>query len=245
MEQSPARYSPDGYWMWNGTQWIPNPYRPVAPMPAMAAAYQPAGFRASVTSILLLANVVGVILLTVFNVTNDLVSSPNDNQAILIGVLALLAVVVWLGTFIASIVFFCMWLHRVVANMPALGAPDPRWSPARSVVYCFIPIVNWFHPLWSTLDAWRGADSSRRWIDRGSRRTIRPPGLFVAWWVTWLVGNYSFNISGRLSGAGAVAFDVVGGLALCAAAGLCILVIRDVTARQERKNQLIAGGQLV
>jgi len=40
-------------------------------------------------------------------------------------------------------------------------------------------------------------------------------------------------------------FDVVGGSVQIVAAVLCVMVIREVTARQERKNQLIASGQLV
>ena len=129
--------------------------------------------------------------------------------------------------------------------MPALGAPDPRWSPARAVVYCFIPFLNWFHPLWSTLDAWRGADTSRRWLDRPSRRSLRPPALIGYWWAAWLGGSCVLNIGSRINGPAGAVFDVVGGAVQIVAAVLCVMVIRDVTARQERKNALIAGGQLV
>lgn len=242
MQQQTGQFSPDGYWMWNGTQWVPNPYRTLAAPPA-AAPYQPADFRAFVTSVLLVANIVGVVLLTVAIVVGDLSSAASSN--LLFSFFVLFAVLAWFGTLIPAIVFFCMWLHRVVRNMPALGAPDPRWSPARSVVFCFIPIVNWFHPLWSTLDAWRGADASRRWIDQGSRKAIRPPVLFATWWATWLIGNYAFNISARLSGAAAALFDVLAGACLVVAALLCMRMVREVTARQELKNQLIASGRLV
>jgi uncharacterized protein DUF4328 len=245
VQQQAGQISPDGYWMWNGAEWVPNPYRPAAP-PPVSRPYESAAFRASVLTILLAVNIAGTVLLTVATVIDDLNPSPGDEQmAAVIAALTLLAAVAWLATFIACIVFFSMWLHRVVCNMPQVGAPDPRWSPARSVVYCFIPILNLFHPLWSVLDAWRGADASRRWLDRASRRAIRPSLLFAGWWIAWLVGNYSFNISARLSGTAAATLDVVGGLGICVAAVLCILVVREVTARQERKSQLIAGGQLV
>jgi uncharacterized protein DUF4328 len=245
VQQQAGQISPDGYWMWNGAEWVPNPYRPV-PAPPVSVPYGSAASRATVTSILLAVNIAGTVLFTIATVIDDLNPSPGDEQtAAVIAVLTLLAVVVWFATFIACIVFFSMWLHRVVRNMPQLGAPDPRWSPARSVVYCFIPILNLVHPLWSVLDAWRGAAASRRWLDKPSRRAIRPPLLFAGWWTTWLVGNYSFNISARLSGTAAAIFDVVGGMGICVAAALCILIVRDVTARQERKSQLIASGQLV
>ena len=242
--QQTGQISPDGYWMWDGTQWVPNPHRPVAAPPA-AAPYESPASRAGIASILLYSNIAGILFLMVDGVLIDLLPNPTDAQSIVIGLWSLVTIVVWGGTLIAAIVFFCMWLHRVVRNMPALGAPDPRWSPARSVVYCFIPFVMWVHPLWSVLDAWRGADTSRRWLDRTARRTIPPPQLMVWWWAAWLIGSYVLNIGSRLNGGVAAALDVLGGIGQMAAAVLCVMVIRDVTARQERKNQLIASGQLV
>lgn len=230
--------------MWNGTQWVPNPNRPVA-YPPVSAPYESAAARAGIASILIYANIAGVVVLSAFSIVNDLIPNPNNNQALLVGLFALLALLAYFGTFIAAIVFFCMWLHRIVRNMPALGAPDPRWSPTRAVVYCFIPIVWLVHPLWSVLDAWRGADASRRWLDKGSRRTLRAPGLIVAWWAAWLIGSYATNIASRINGPVAVPFDVIGGAAQIVAAVLVVMVIRMVTARQDRKNELITSGQLV
>ena len=244
MQQQSGQISPDGYWMWNGAQWVPNPYRP-APAPPPAAPYESAGPRAGTASILVLSSIAGIVLLTAANLVIDLIPNPDDNQSLIVGLLSLVALVVWLGTLIGAVVFFCMWLHRVVRNMPALGSPDPRWSPARAVVYCFIPFILLVHPLWSVLDAWRGADASRRWLDQGTRRMLRAPSLIVGWWAAWLIGSFVLNISSRMSGGIAVALDVVGATSQIAAAVLCVMVIRAVTARQERKNQLIAGGQLV
>jgi hypothetical protein len=50
------------------------------------------------------------------------------------------------------------------------------------------------------------------------------------------------NDPGTLASAPAV--DLVGSIVLIAAAALAILTIRDVTARQDRKNELIVTGQL-
>jgi hypothetical protein len=244
VQQQTGQISPDGYWMWNGAQWVPNPYRPMAAPPA-AAPYQSAGPRGGIASILVLSNIAGIVLLAAASLTIDLITNPNDTQSLFVGLLSLVALIVWLGTLIGAVVFFCMWLHRVVLNMPALGSPDPRWSPARAVVYCFIPFIWFVHPLWSVLDAWRGADASRRWLDQGARRILRTPRLIAGWWVAWLIGNYVLNISSRMSGGLAVALDVIGAIGQIVAAVLCVMVIREVTARQEHKNQLIASGQLV
>jgi Domain of unknown function (DUF4328) len=244
VQQQAGQTSPDGYWMWNGAQWVPNPYRPMAAPPA-AAPYESAGPRGGIASILILSNIAGIVLLAAASLTFDLITNPNDTQSVVVGLLSLVALIVWLGTLIGAVVFFCMWLHRVVRNMPALGSPDPRWSPARAVVYCFIPFVWFVHPLWSVLDAWRGADASRRWLDRGARRMLRAPRLIAGWWAAWLIGNYVLNVSSRMSGGVAVVLDVIGAIGQIVAAVLCVMVIREVTARQERKNQLVESGQLV
>lgn len=227
--------------MWDGAQWVPNPYRPT-PMPPMTAPYESAAARAGFASIFIYASIAGIALLVVASVALDLVSDPNN---LAVGLLSLVAFIVWIGTFVAAIVFFCMWLHRVVRNMPSLGAPDPRWSPARAVVYCFIPFISLIHPVFSVLDAWRGADTSRRWLDQGTRRTLRTPPLLIAWWVAWLAGSYLSNIGSRFTGPTALVFDVVGGVAQIVAAVLVVMVIRQLTARQDRKNELITSGQLV
>ena len=211
----------------------------------MAAPYESAGYRSLVTQIVIGANILGFLLLIVWDAL-DAVYGPTPSDAFtLIDAVDLVAVLVFYGTLVAAIVFFCMWLHRIVRNMPALGSPDPRWSPARAVVYCFIPFLNLVHPLWSVLDASRGADPSRRWLDRAARRTIRAPILLASWWALWLIGGYVSRIALRTNGTGGDILDMVANVIGIGAAVLCVLVIRDVTARQERKNQLIASGQLV
>lgn len=194
--------------------------------------------------------IVGLLLLILFDVVDAVYSSqtryPGDALTLAVGLISIVAVVVFYGFFISAIVFFCMWLHRVVRNMPSLGSPDPRWSPARAVVYCFVPILNLFHPFWSVLDAWRGADSSRRWTDLSTRRAIRPSALLGGWWALWLIGGILSRISFYMSsGAGGSLVDVVANVAIIGAAVLAILVVRDLTTRQEYKQGLISTGQLV
>ena len=132
--------------------------------------------------------------------------------------------------------------------MPALGAADPRWSPAGAVRRCFIPFMNLFHPLWGTLDAWRGADQSQRWIDVTARKRLRPPLVITGWWSAWLIGNWVAGFGSGLVGASNTAagdlLNAVGLTIVIAAAVLAVLVVREVTSRQERKQELIATGQL-
>jgi hypothetical protein len=256
MAQQVGQMSPDGKWLWNGAEWIPN-----APVPAAAAPppvlwarpYESAHLRATLVTIFLLASTVGLVVLGGFNVLVPTAGSPtsSDTQAVLVGVGALLVLVVYFGTLIPSIVFFCMWVHRVVRNMPALGSGDPRWSPTGAVVRCFIPFLNLVHPMSGTLEAWRGSDSSRRWINVVERKAIKVPGVIIGWWSLWLIGNFVSNVGSRLTSnkdSGAVAVGdsliVIGNLLLIGSAVLAVLVVRAVTARQDRKYELIETGQL-
>jgi hypothetical protein len=219
----------------------------------LAHPYESARGRATLATIFLFANLVA----TVIGIAFDFVeisfgaANPTDNHALIAGLAALVFLVAYLGTFIPAIVFFCMWVHRVVRNMPALGALDPRWSPAGAVWRCFIPFLNLAHPMSGTLDAWRGSDPARRWINVTDRKAIAVPVLIIGWWACWLIGRVVSTVASRLTNGSdprtvlvGYWIDVPASLMLIAGAVLAVLVVREATARQDRKNDLIASGQL-
>jgi hypothetical protein len=256
MAQQVEQISPDGKWLWNGTDWIPHTPAPVAPpLVPWAKPYQSALFRSRFIIILLLANAAALVIGIAF----DLVSMASgvdeaayrQFQTVAIRVLWIAFVVGFYGTYISCIVLFCMWLHRVVRNMPALGSWDARWSPSGAVVRCFVPFLNFAHPLFGTLDAWRASDPAQRWASWPARKQMRPPALIIAWWSTYFIGalmsRIAFQMS-RSSDPGAVAtstaVDLASAIVLIAAAVLAVFTIRDVTRRQDHKNELIVTGQL-
>ena len=215
-----------------------------------ARPYESARFRAMFVTIFIAINIVGFVLLAIVEVllpgAQAQASTVNDTQAMLVGLLALVMLIVYFGSLIPAIVFFCMWVHRVVRNMPALGAFDPRWSPAGAVGRCFIPFLNLVHPMSGTLDAWRGADPSQRWINVAARKRIRPPLFIIGWWSLWLIGNWAALPGSRVgnSTAAQASISVAGAILVMGAGALAIITVREVTARQDRKNELIAHGQL-
>jgi hypothetical protein len=81
-------------------------------------------------------------------------------------------------------------------------------------------------------------------------RPITP--LLAAWWGIYLGGRIVATFSNRLvlsNDASTVVtgafIDLVANLALAVSAGLAILVVRQVTARQDAKRDLIVRGRLV
>ena len=222
--------------------------------PAWARPYESARQRATLVTIFLLASVLALVVGIAFDIVDIAylrTAAPGDSFTLVEAALGITYLLAFYATLIPAVIFFCVWLHSVVRNMPALGARDPRWSPAGAVVRSFIPFLNLVHPLWSTLEAWRGADPETRWIDARARKAIRAPLLISAWWALWLIGAVTSQVASRMSSSAdtgtqvtGLALDIVSNLALIGAAVLAVLVVREVTARQDHKNELIAGAQL-
>jgi len=253
-QQQAGHVSPDGYWLWDGTQWVPNPNRP-AVASGWAPPFETARFRAAMTTVFLIANAIALglgILWTVLNIAYIQTTAPDTSFTVVWGVVAVAYVVLLIGTAIPAAVFFSMWVHRVVRNMPALGSPDWRRSPGWSVGSSFIPILSLFYPYWAVLDAWRASDPRWRWLNRPARKALGVPPLPAAWWALYLaalvtsrvasVMDRSQDLGTRVAGS---AVDIAASVVLIGAAALAIFVVRDLTARQEHKNELIASGQLV
>jgi hypothetical protein len=251
MAQQAGQISPDGKWLWNGTEWIPYAPAPVAPpLVPWAKPYESALFRSRFIMILLLANAVALVIGIAYDAAS-VASGVDASSNLAVGLLALAYVVSYYGTFIPCVVLFCMWLHRVVRNMPALGSWDARWSPSGAVVRCFVPFLNLAHPMSGTLDAWRASDPGQRWASWPIRKQMRPPALIVAWWSAWLIGSLLSRIAFQLSRssdpgtvASSTSVDLASAVVLIAAAVLAVFTIRGVTRRQDRKNELIVSGQL-
>ena len=199
------------------------------------APFRSAELQARLSTGFLAAYVAGNALFTVAKLSG--VSS--SNVLIAAAGLAFLAVV---G---GTIVTICLWTYRVVGNMASLGVSGSPWTAASAVAWCFVPFGFLVQPMWSVLDAWRGADTSAHRIDLGSRMDIKTPRVLIAWWLTWALTVVCILIGSRARGAAASWIGTIAAVGFTAAALLCLLVIRDVTEREQRKHQLIVSGQLV
>ena len=255
--QPQGQISPDGRFLWNGTQWVPYQAPAAAPSAApWARPFESAGLRANLLTICLAANAAALVIGAAFDVTDINYfqqGSPSSGAlAIADGVLALVYLLAYYGTFIPSVVFFAMWVHRSVRNMPALGSWDARWSPSGAVWRCFIPIFNLVHPLRSAIDAWKASDPTGRWLTLPARNAIATPAIFGLWWAVWLIGGVLSRLAFRLSTAAdtgtqvaGATLDLVSTIPLLASAVLAIMVVRQLTQRQDQKTALIASGRLV
>jgi hypothetical protein len=252
--QPPPRQpvSPDGRWVWNGPQWVPNTQAQVALLPKP---YESARFRSTFVVIFLALNGLALLLSCIVDVAFVAVggnlNAAGDTVAIGIGVFSLFVLLLLYGSWIPGIVLFCMWLHRIVRNLPWIGAPDPRWTPGGAVGRCFIPGLNFVHPFFSVIDVWKASDPTTARADQPIRNSRPVAPLIAAWWGTYIGGRVVSIFSSRLVNspdAGTVVvgafIDIFANVVVAAAAVLAIFMVRQVTARQDAKRDLMTSGRL-
>jgi hypothetical protein len=225
--------SPDGYWRWDGSRWQANaPAGPAAtvpsPWPAWARPYASASNRATFVVLALAALVVALALWTIVDVIAVILYQGSGRTLAkaafeIVSLSTLLAALLFLVAYVISIVAWCMWMHRVYRNLPALGAVAPKYSPAWAAGSWFVPILNLFRPYQVVRDIWQTLAPGVPWT------------LLIVWWWFFLGGNWAANAVGRVNiGGGAdEALDAVVNLVLITGAVLAVLVVRRITGWQE------------
>ncbi|CAN5911876.1 hypothetical protein BH23PLA1_BH23PLA1_21310 [soil metagenome] len=219
--------------------------------------YLPNSSRAQAASILLgltlLLNLTGVVsdymqinLLQRIEAAVPVTQAEIDGNDLRVGLLGVATLLLLIPTIVA----FCMWGVRAYRNLPALGARDLRTTPGWAAGAFFVPILNLFRPFQIYAETWKASDPSVAVSDAYHRANLS--AMVVGWWWTfWLLSNVVNNFAGRMAlNANATVQDLifsswaslVGFLLSAVAAGLAILVIKQITDRQEEKSQQILTG---
>ena len=146
-----------------------------------------------------------------------------------------------IAIYIATVVVFLMWLHRCANNLRAFGywTSQIAHSSAWAVGSFFVPIVNLFVPYKATKEIWEKSRPSESVPFSFSKS---PPSFFPAWWGFWIACNFASNIYFRMTMGGApreatAIVGVVSDSLSIAAAGFAIMVIKEITRRQEETSQ--------
>lgn len=134
---------------------------------------------------------------------------------------------------------FVTWLWRAAKNQQALGRAPERLGPGWAIAGWFIPLANFVIPVLIVQDLWRGSSVSIARDDPRWRIADRS-WLVGGWWGLFLVAL--FAISGEPADSPGLrlafleqrnALALIGSLACVAAAVLGILVVRELSRRQE------------
>ena len=229
------------------------------PQPMRVRLYQSPQTRANWTVALLIVTCVvyGLHMLVTFGVL-DMVSRQEAGQFVsqvelddivqgLDGMTILLFFV-----YIPTVVSFLMWLHRASRNLQSLGSYNQRFSPGWAVGWWFIPIMWFFRPYQVVAEVWRGSNPNAPLDVDWKRGAVS--ALLGWWWGLWIVqnlspfvGGYSFGFAGSFDldltpSSGALQLDLLSSALAILAGVLAILVVLQITRRQEEKHIRVAAG---
>ncbi len=142
--------------------------------------------------------------------TNEL-GELEDQAIILIGGVSLL----WLMIAIATIVLWCLWIHRAVTNTRVLGGYTQD-TPGWAVGWYFVPFANLIKPLTAVRDV-------------AAYAGVSPP--LQAWWGFWVTATLLDRFISKIDNLGLTAVGL--GLQLIATY-LAVQVVRQINEGQRR-----------
>jgi hypothetical protein len=160
-----------------------------------------------------------------------------------------LAAIGTIGALVAlpTIVLWLMWQFRAHTNLKALGAADLKYKPGWVVGWWFIPFANLVVPYRTMRELYKASDPDAGSVEWQARQT--PPTLLL-WWLAWVgrivlvliaasVAPDRFSSAHRfvLRDRYLLASDVI----TIAAAGLAIILVRQIDARQQAKFRRLAS----
>lgn len=225
----------------------PSPYTPT---PTFQAKYVSTHKRAQIVRVLLMVGIVLSVLSLVFSLveyafpemTNFEEETPG--VATLVFALFILGLAVFeIGVYIATIVFFLMWLYRSYENLPAFGIRpgDIEYSSAWAVGSFFVPIILLIVPYRAVRELWRKSVPNQS----NMFRDLSPPAFFPLWWAAWLLSCVVGQIYLRTMFRSDLTPDVE--LTLSAASSVlsilaaifAIMVVNEIDKQQIESSKLI------
>ena len=138
---------------------------------------------------------------------------------------------------IATALAFLVWEYRLVGNIPSLGGGTPRWSPAWSVIWWFVPVAFFVMPYVVMRDITLRLAWTRS----------KPTRLVLAWWMAWVLSLITGQVSNAvLSETGsldtALNWLEVSSVTSVIAAALAIRVVRRIQANAEKRTDRVGAG---
>ena len=178
--------------------------------------------------------------------TDDQEFGDNPMGAVLVLIVFLVAVLE-LVLYVATVVFFLMWLYRAHGNLKAFN-PWARldYSGGWAVGSFFIPFVNLVVPYRAVKEVWQKSTPP----DEALLSEPDPPAIFPIWWTFWLLSAFAGNISMRLSfnenvpQKTATIVSIVASALSIIAALVAYLVVDEIDKRQEEASGKLRLGKL-
>ncbi|MER6366697.1 DUF4328 domain-containing protein [Kitasatospora sp. NPDC001527] len=146
--------------------------------------------------------------------------------------------------FLATVVVFVIWFHRIRRNADLLLPGGHRHSTGWAIGAWFTPVVGLWFPWQLTADCWRASAP----LDAEGRRRTPSETVVALWWATWigslLVGRIASSMTRQFdpvfsdleSLRDAIRFEAAGFALRLVAAVAAIMVVNRLTAMQQQRR---------
>ena len=226
----------------------------MTPYPYHHHPFKSAHGRATIVKILLIVGAVAAILSLLTESLSIAFPIPTEEQEISDNPIGTVLVFFMLGIalleltiYIATVVFFCMWLYRVYANLRAINPGSPLdHSPGWAVGSFFVPFVNLVIPYRAVREVWQKSGHP----DEAMFSLPSPPAWFPIWWTFWLLAGFANNISLRLNfnenvdETTATIISIIASVLSIIAALFAFIVVGEIDTKQEETSAKAKLGDL-
>jgi len=89
---------------------------------------------------------------------------------------------------IITVVFWCIWVHRVSSNAHSLGAQGMAYSPGWAVGYYFIPILCLWKPYQAMVEVWKVSEAPADWQSRDAGAVVH------LWWTFAILSSIASRV---------------------------------------------------
>ncbi len=169
----------------------------------------------------------------------------NPMGVLMVFLIFLLAVLEFI-IYVATVVFFLMWLYRAHNNLRAFNQWNRlEYSAGWAVGSFFIPFVNLVVPYRAVREVWEKSVPP----DQAHLAEPGSPASFPLWWLFWLLSSFANNISMRLAfnenvpESTATVVSIIASALSIVAAVFAYQVVDVIDMRQEETSARVNLGQ--
>lgn len=165
--------------------------------------YNSAHGRARIVKILLAVGAIATATSLLVEALSLAFPPPTEGQDLgdnpmgaVVALMTLLVAVLEFFIYLATVVFFLMWLYRAYSNLKVFNSWNrPTYSPGFAVGSFFIPFANLVIPYRIVKEVWQKSGMP----NEAYLAETNPPATFATWWFFWILAGFANNISLRLS----------------------------------------------
>lgn len=164
-----------------------------------------------------------------------------DNRVEAVSIIALVIL-------LPNAIAFLAWFYRAFRNLQRFGSRGFRYGSGWAIGSWFVPIGSLFIPKQIADDIWKASDPDLPFPDKGAWKEEQVSPLLHWWWAMWIISGFLGWISSRVLISGqtldetqaATAVDIGASALAIVGCILCALVVRSMTARQEKRASRLA-----